>query len=42
MYAKSVATVKLTVPLDGSIVADVEAVKNLSPYPVAPVRPVTP
>jgi hypothetical protein len=43
MYAKLGDTVKLTVPLDGSIAADVETVKNLSPSrPVAPVIPVAP
>ena len=47
IYAKSVVTDKLTEPpLVGVIVAEVEAVKNLSPgrpvAPVAPVAPVTP
>ena len=43
IYAKSAATDKLTEPLVGVIVAEVEAVKNLSPgRPVAPVTPVGP
>jgi hypothetical protein len=40
IYANPWDTVKLTVPLDGVIVSDVETVRNLSPgRPVAPVAP---
>ena len=43
IYARPVETVNDTDPLLGVIVADVEAVRNLSPgRPVAPVAPVAP